>query len=136
MAHLLDLLFLTVSVIIIMSLFLNYVPIGLMLTAQAAGVADVSAIALIRMRLRRIPQERVVLPLIAAAKAGVPLMLNQLEAHYLAGGHVDRVVQALIAAKRTGLPLSFEKAADMDLSGDDPVAAVKAAHAGQRTIGE
>ena len=37
--------------------------------------------------------------LIKANKAGLDVNVNQLEAHYLAGGDVDRVVDALIAAE-------------------------------------
>ena len=42
--------------------------------------------------------------------------MDQLEAHYLAGGDVDRVVDALIAAERAAIPLTFERAAAIDLA--------------------
>jgi uncharacterized protein YqfA (UPF0365 family) len=77
------------------------------------------------MRLRRVPQDRVVLPLIAAVKAGVPITINMLETHYLAGGNVDRVVTALISAHRAQIPLTFEKAAAIDLAGRDVLDAIK-----------
>ena len=65
------------------------------------------------------------LPLIKARKAGLELSVNQLEAHYLAGGHVDNVVNALIASERAGISLPFEKAAAIDLAGRDVLDAVR-----------
>ena len=90
--------------LIAIALFLQFVPLGLFITARSAGVPDVSIGALFGMRLRRVPQDRVILPLIAASKAGVNVNLNQLETHYLAGGNVDRVVNALISAHRAQIP--------------------------------
>src|SRR6185503_6171795 len=91
----------------------------------AAGVPGVNPLSLIGMRLKRVPQDRVVLPLIAAVKAGVPVTVNQLETHYMAGGNVDRVVNALISAHRAQIPLSFEKAAAIDLAGRNVLEAVQ-----------
>ena len=63
--------------------------------------------------------------LIKARKAGLNLGVNQLEAHYLAGGNVDNVVNALIASERAGIELEFEKAAAIDLAGRNVLEAVK-----------
>ena len=112
-------------ILLLVSLFFRFVPIGLWITATSAGVAGVGPGSLIGMRLRRVPQDRVILPLIAAVKAGVPVNLNQLETHFLAGGNVDRVVQALISAHRAQIPLPFERAAAIDLAGRDVLEAVK-----------
>ena len=49
---------------------------------------------LIGMRLRRVIPSKIILPLVKANKAGLDVNVNQLEAHYLAGGDVDRVVDA------------------------------------------
>ena len=46
---------------------------------------------LVGMRLRRVSPGRIVFPLIKATKAGLAVKVNQLEAHYLAGGDVDKV---------------------------------------------
>jgi len=51
--------------------------------------------------------------------------VNQLEAHYLAGGNVDSVINALIAAERAEMALTFEKASAIDLAGRDVFEAVK-----------
>jgi uncharacterized protein YqfA (UPF0365 family) len=77
------------------------------------------------MRLRRVSPWRIVLPLIKANKAGLGVNVNELEAHYLAGGNVDRVVDALIAAHRANMNLVFERAAAIDLAGRDVLEAVK-----------
>jgi uncharacterized protein YqfA (UPF0365 family) len=85
----------------------------------------VSIFNLIGMRLRRVVPSRIVIPLIKSTKAGMGLNVNQLEAHYLAGGNVDNVVNALIAAHRADIDLQFEKAAAIDLAGRDVLEAVK-----------
>ena len=77
------------------------------------------------MRLRRVKPAKIVMPLIKARKAGLNLGVNQLEAHYLAGGNVDNVVNALIASERAGIELEFEKAAAIDLAGRNVLEAVK-----------
>lgn len=105
-------------------IFFIFVPIGLWISAIASGV-KVGIFDLIGMRLRRVAPARIVLPMIKATKAGIDVKVNQLEAHYLAGGDVDSVVNALIAAERAQILLSFEKASAIDLAGRDVFEAVK-----------
>ena len=105
-------------------LFFIFVPLGLWISSLAANV-KISIFNLIGMKLRRVVPSRIVLPLIKARKAGMNLGVNQLEAHYLAGGNVDNVVNALIASERAGIELPFEKAAAIDLAGRDVLEAVK-----------
>ncbi len=121
----------TISMLIIIGviglaivLFFSFVPVGLWISSLAANVR-VSIFNLVGMRLRRVMPSRIVLPLIKAIKAGLSLNVNQLEAHYLAGGNVDNVVNALIASERAGIELHFEKAAAIDLAGRDVFDAVK-----------
>lgn len=105
-------------------LFFVFVPIGLWVSSLAANVR-VSIFNMIGMRLRRVKPAQIVMPLIKARKAGIDLGVNQLEAHYLAGGNVDNVVNALIASERAGIELKFEKAAAIDLAGRNVLEAVK-----------
>lgn len=105
-------------------LFFSFVPVGLWISSIAANV-KVSIFNLIGMRFRRVIPSRIVMPLIKATKAGLSMNVNQLEAHYLAGGNVDSVVNALIASERAGIELPFEKAAAIDLAGRDVFDAVK-----------
>lgn len=105
-------------------LVFTFIPVGLWISALAAGV-KVGFFNLIGMRLRRVVPSRIVNPWIKGDKAGLNLNGNKLEAHYLAGGNVDRVVNALIAAERAQIPLQFERAAAIDLAGRDVLEAVK-----------
>ena len=110
--------------IIVVMFILWAVPVRLWVEAVSAGV-HVSIFDLIGMRLRKVSPFSVVRPLIAAIKAGLDLNTSQLEAHYLAGGHVDRVVKALISADKANLGITFKQAAAIDLAGRDVLEAVK-----------
>ncbi len=105
-------------------LFFVFVPVGLWISSLAANV-KVSIFNLVGMRLRRVVPSKIVIPLIKATKAGLNVNVNQLEAHYLAGGNIDSVVDALIAAERAGIELPFEKAAAIDLAGRNVLEAVR-----------
>lgn len=110
-----------IAVVCLIAVFITFVPIGLWISSLAANV-QVSIFNLIGMRLRRVVPSKIVIPLIKSTKAGMGLSVNQLEAHYLAGGNV---VNALIAAHRADIDLHFEKAAAIDLAGRDVLEAVK-----------
>lgn len=121
--------FLIILGVIVVSLIplmviLHFFPIGLWISAMAAGV-KISFISLVGMRLRRVRPDKVINPLIKGTKAGLEVSLNQLESHLLAGGKVNNVVDALIAARRANLELSFERAAAIDLAGRDVFEAVR-----------
>ncbi|MBQ9990920.1 MAG: flotillin-like protein FloA [Lachnospiraceae bacterium] len=111
-------------ILLLVCFFFVFVPIGLWISAIASGV-KIGIFNLVGMRLRRVSPARIVLPMIKATKAGLSLKVNQLEAHYLAGGNVDNVVNALIAAERAHIQLSFEKASAIDLAGRNVFEAVK-----------
>lgn len=110
--------------VLVLSVLLSFIPMGLWISALAAGVR-VGLVNLIGMRFRRVVPARIVNPLIKAVKAGLDLSTNQLESHHLAGGNVDRVVNALIAAQRANIDLPFERAAAIDLAGRDVLQAVQ-----------
>jgi len=111
-------------VLIFFIIFFSFVPVGLWISAVAAGV-QVSLTSLVAMRLRRVRPNRIILPLIKADKAGIDVKQDQLEAHFLAGGNVDRVIDALIAADKAKIGLPFDRAAAIDLAGRDVLDAVK-----------
>jgi uncharacterized protein YqfA (UPF0365 family) len=117
-------LIIAVAAIIFLSIFFFFIPVGLWISALAAGVR-ISITSLIGMRLRRVPPHKIILPLIKADKAGIDVNQNQLEAHFLAGGNVDRVVDALIAADKARITLPFDRAAAIDLAGRHVLDAVK-----------
>ena len=110
--------------IIVLSMFFSFVPIGLWITAFFSGV-KVSMATLTGMRLRRVAPSKIINPMIKATKAGLDIKVNELEAHYLAGGNVDTLVDALIAAQRADIPLDFTRAAAIDLAGRNVLEAVQ-----------
>ncbi|HET8770450.1 MAG TPA: flotillin-like protein FloA [Gemmatimonadaceae bacterium] len=110
--------------IIGLAIILFLVPLNLWIAAWASG-AYVSLATLVGMRLRRVPPGTVINARISAVKAGLDVSLNDLEAHYLAGGNVVRVVNALISADKANIPLPFQRAAAIDLAGRDVLEAVK-----------
>ncbi len=115
---------LALLIIILVMLFFTFIPVGLWITAFFSGV-KISMSTLIGMRLRRVAPSRIVNPMIKATKAGLVIKINELEAHYLAGGNVNTLVDALIAAQRANIPLVFERAAAIDLAGRNVLEAVQ-----------
>ncbi len=114
-----------IAIFIFIFIILYFVPLGLYITAYFAGVKVKIFKDLVGMRLRKIPPHVIVRSLITASKAGIPLETGKLEAHYLAGGHVEKVVNALVSADKAKLGLSFERATAIDLAGRDVLEAVK-----------
>ena len=113
------------AIIIFLSLFTYFVPVGLWITAYFAGVKVGIFRDLVGMRLRKVPPGAIVRPKISAEKAGLEVALERMEAHYLAGGNVDAVILALISADKANIELTFERAAAIDLAGRDVLEAVK-----------
>jgi len=109
--------------VLLIWLFFYFVPVGLWISALAAGV-PVGPMTLVGMRLRKVNPHKVIVPMIAAWKAGLELSISELEAHYLAGGNVDRVARALISADKANIALDFQRAAAIDLAGRDVYDAV------------
>ena len=93
--------FIIVAIIILVILFFTFIPVGLWITAYFSGV------------------------MIKATKAGLVIDIQDLEAHFLAGGNINTLVDALIAAHRANIPLAFERAAAIDLAGRNVLEAVQ-----------
>jgi uncharacterized protein YqfA (UPF0365 family) len=115
---------LLVLAFVLVSVLLYVVPLRLWIAAWSSG-AYVGLTTLVGMRLRRVPPATIVTARISAVKAGLGVPIDQLEAHYLAGGDVVRVVNALISADKANIPLPFKRAAAIDLAGRDVLEAVK-----------
>ena len=114
-----------VAAVVVLSIFFYYVPFVLWITAKASGV-NISLIQLFLMRLRKVPPPVIVGAMIEAHKAGLQnIYRDQLEAHYLAGGHVERVVHALVSAAKANIDLGFQMATAIDLAGRDVFQAVQ-----------
>ena len=78
--------------------------------------APVGPVELIALKLRGVPIGLIVDNRINAVKSGLPVTIDQLNAHYLAGGDVQAVVRALIAAKKASIHLDFDRACAIDLA--------------------
>lgn len=121
---LIGLIIIAVLIILVLSLFFRFVPVGLWITAYFSGV-KLRISDLIGMRLRRVAPSMIVQPMIKATKAGLDIDISELEAHYLAGGDINQVIDALIAAQRANIDLEFEQAAAIDLAGRNVFEAVQ-----------
>ena len=115
---------LALLILVGMGFILYFVPLGLWIAAFSSG-AYVGIGTLIAMRLRRVSPSMIVKPRISAVKAGLELSVDELEAHYLAGGNVERVVNALISADKANIKLTFSQATAIDLAGRNVLEAVQ-----------
>ena len=110
---------------VVFVIFLYYVPFLLWVSAQVSGVR-ISLVQLFLMRIRKVPPHKIVDCMIEAHKAGLSdVTRDGLEAHYLAGGHIERVVHALVSANKAKIALPFEDATAIDLAGRDVFEAVQ-----------
>lgn len=117
-------LFTAFAALILLFVFLYFVPVNLWITAIFSNV-KVGIGELIGMRIRKVPPGVIVNSLITATKAGLDLTTNDLETHYLAGGNVPNVIRALISADKANITLSFKQATAIDLAGRDVFEAVQ-----------
>lgn len=113
-----------IGILFLLWLLLYFIPIGLWFNALVNNVR-ISLLQLVIMRWRRVPPGLIVNSMITAAKAGINLDRGALEAHYLAGGHVQQVVNALISADKANMDLDFKTATAIDLAGRDVLEAVQ-----------
>lgn len=119
-----NIVFIIVGSFIALILVLYFLPINLWFTAQLSGVR-INLLNLVLMRLRRVPPSLVVNAMITSTKAGLNITSNEIETHYLAGGHVNNVIKALISADKANIPLDFKLATAIDLAGRDVFEAVQ-----------
>lgn len=96
--------------VVLLAVFFHYVPFFLWLSAKVSGVR-ISLVQLFLMRIRNVPPYVIVPAMIEAHKAGLSTITrDELEAHYMAGGHVEKVVHALVSASKANIDLSFQMA--------------------------
>ena len=113
------------AAILLLVIFFYYVPFLLWISAKVSGV-NISLIQLFLMRIRNVPPYVITRAMIEAHKAGLKtLTRDELEAHYLAGGHVEKVVHALVSASKANIELPFQMATAIDLAGRDVLEAVR-----------
>src|SRR6266568_57372 len=78
--------------------------------------ARVSYTELLALWLRKVPVGLIVDSRINAIKSGLDIGIDQLNAHFLAGGNVEMVVRALIMARKAVINLEFDRACAIDLA--------------------
>lgn len=113
-----------VAILIFLWIIFYFIPVALWFRALVSGVR-ISLLQLIFMRWRKVPPSIIVGALIEGTKAGLILHRDDLEAHYLAGGHVTQVVHALVSAEKANIALPFNMATAIDLAGRDVLEAVQ-----------
>ena len=126
-----------IGLIVLLSVFLYFIPLNLWVTALFSGV-PISLFELIFMRIRKVPPGVIVGALITATKAGITvakdngaseerrrLLVSDLETHFLAGGNVPQVIKALISAQKANINLTFKQSTAIDLAGRDVFQAVQ-----------
>jgi uncharacterized protein YqfA (UPF0365 family) len=119
-----SIIFIIIGSIVALFFLLYVLPVNLWFTAQLSGV-KINLLNLVLMRLRRVPPSLVVNALITSTKAGLNLTSNEIETHFLAGGHVNNVIKSLISADKANIPLDFKLATAIDLAGRDVFEAVQ-----------
>jgi uncharacterized protein YqfA (UPF0365 family) len=102
-----------VVLLVVGILVLNF---GMIYIRALFSGAKVTITELIALRLRRIPLGLIVDGRITAVKSGLPVSIDELSTHFLAGGNVQMVVLALVAAKKAGINLVFDRACAIDLA--------------------
>ena len=101
------------SLLVLGVIVLNF---GMIYIRALFSGAKVTLTELIAVRLRRVPLGLVVNNRIAAVRSGLPVSIDDLSTHFLAGGNVAMVVLASIAAKKAGIHLDFDRACAIDLA--------------------
>ncbi len=119
-----SLIIIIVASIIGLWIIFYFIPIGLWFQALVSGVR-ISLLQLIFMRWRKVPPGVIVRAMIEGTKAGIEILRNDLEAHYLAGGRVEKVTHALVSASKANIDLPFKMATAIDLAGRDVFEAVQ-----------
>lgn len=108
-----------------MSVVMHFIPIPLWIACWLSNLR-VGLWELFSMRaFRGISPHEVVIPLITAKFAKVPVTLTEIQQHKISGGNVDRVMAALIAASKANIALDWNTATSIDLAGRDVLQAVQ-----------
>ncbi len=118
------LIFIVIGSVLALFILFYILPVNLWFTAQLSGV-KINLLNLVLMRLRRVPPSLVVNAMITSTKAGLNISSNEIETHFLAGGHVNNVIKSLISADKANIPLDFKLATAIDLAGRDVFEAVQ-----------
>ena len=112
----LDYVFYAIGAVVLLVVGILLLNFGMIYIRALFSGAKVTFTELVALRLRSVPVGMVVDGRITAVKSGLPLTIDDLSTHYLAGGNVQMVVLALIAAKKAAINLPFDRACAIDLA--------------------
>jgi uncharacterized protein YqfA (UPF0365 family) len=105
-----------VAAVVLLGFAIVMLNFGMIYIRALFSGAKVTFTELIALRLRRIPAALIVDNRITAVRSGVPVSIDDLSTHFLAGGNVPMVVLALIASRKAGIHLVFDHACAIDLA--------------------
>ena len=112
----LNLLLYGIGAVVLLVAFILVLNFGMIYIRALFSGAKVTFTELVALRLRSVPVGLIVDSRITAVKSGLPLTIDDLSTHFLAGGSVQMVVLALIAAKKAAINLPFDRACAIDLA--------------------
>ena len=105
-----------VAAVVLLGFAILVLNFGMIFIRALFSGAKVTFTELIALRLRRVPAALIVDNRITAVRSGVPVSIDDLSTHFLAGGSVPMVVLALIASRKAGIKLDFDRACAIDLA--------------------
>ena len=118
--------FVLIFLLIVFVIFAGYFKLWIQSVLTGAGITIWD---LLGMTFRKVKPEVIVRSKITLVTAGLDrrdITTGALEAHYLAGGHVDLVTRALVAASKAKMiQLTFQEATAIDLAGRNVLEAVQ-----------
>lgn len=118
--------FILIMLLVVFAIFASYFKLWIQSVLTGAGI---SIWDLLGMTFRKVKADVIVRNKIMAVTAGIDrqeISTKALEAHYLAGGHVELVMRSLVAAsKAKTIQLTFREATAIDLAGRNVLEAVQ-----------
>ena len=101
--------------IVLLIVFFFSLNLGLELLRAYLSGTPIKLMQLITLKLQKIPVRLIVDARITLFRSGLDVSVEDLSAHYLAGGRVNNVVTGMLTAKEKNINLSFDHACAIDL---------------------
>lgn len=109
---------------IIVLAVLYFICLGQSLQALLLGL-KVTPLQIIFMKLRKTDVKVLILNLAKSTKGGLPVTIDEIEAHMIAGGDISNVINGLLYAKAHDIPFTFQEAAKIDMRKHDVISHLK-----------
>ncbi len=101
-------------VLVVFFIFMSFFRVWLKANSSGAKVGFGQLV--IMAWFRKLPHSLIVDAQIMSVKAGLPVTINELETHYMAGGDIIQSIQGLINAQKAGIVLDWDRACAIDLA--------------------